>query len=60
MVTKEQLHKYIDTFPDEMTFSEAMERLAFITKLEERIQKAENGEIVSHLEAKEKLSKWLK
>lgn len=60
MVTKEKLHKHIDTFPDEMTFSEAMERLAFITQLEERIQEADKGDVVSHIEAKKKLSKWLK
>jgi predicted transcriptional regulator len=60
MITKEKLHKHIDTFPDEMTFEEAIERLAFISKVENRINEANEGNVLSHKEAKKKLSKWLK
>jgi predicted transcriptional regulator len=60
MITKEKLHKHIETFPDKMTFEEAIERLAFISKVEKRIHEANKGEVLSHEEAKKKLSKWLK
>ncbi|SOE21664.1 hypothetical protein SAMN06298216_2121 [Spirosomataceae bacterium TFI 002] len=60
MITKERLHEHIDKLPDEMTIEEAIEKLLFISKLEERIQEADRNETVTYKEAEKQLSKWLK
>ncbi len=55
--------KIIDSLrdlPEKTTVEEAMERLYLLTKIEKGIKQANEGQCISHEEAKEKMKKWLK
>jgi len=55
--------KIIDSLrdlPEKTTVKEAMERLYLLTKIEKGIKQANEGQCISHEEAKEKMKKWLK
>ena len=44
MITKEKLLTHIETFPDNMSIDELIDRLIFVEKLEERLaQSKKNG-----------------
>lgn len=46
--------------PEETSFEQAMERLHLVAKIEKGLRQMEEGNVVSHEEARESLSKWLK
>lgn len=55
--------KIIDSLrdlPEKTTAEEAMERLYLLAKIEKGIKQADEGQCVSHKDAKEKMKKWLK
>ena len=55
--------KIIDSLcdlPEKITVEEAMERLYLLAKIEKGIKQADEGQCISHDEAKEKMKKWLK
>ncbi|NTW54049.1 MAG: hypothetical protein HGB15_04680 [Chlorobaculum sp.] len=60
MTTKEKIIQVAETLPADATIEEAMERLLFLAKVEKGLQQADNGETVSHMEVRERMSKWLK
>jgi len=60
MTTKEKIIQAVETLPADTTIEEAMERLLFLTKVEKGLKQADNGETVSHMEVRERMSKWLK
>ncbi|MGH2588926.1 MAG: hypothetical protein ACRDJE_28720 [Dehalococcoidia bacterium] len=59
MTTKEQILQAIADLPDETTFEEAIERLAFLAKLHRRLQELDAGVAISDEEAHHRLREWL-
>ncbi|WP_064504659.1 hypothetical protein [Chlorobium limicola] len=60
MTVKEKIIQAVEKLPADATIEEAMERLLFLAKVERGLNQAEAGETISHMEVKERMSKWLK
>ena len=58
MITKENLKKHIEKFPDEMSIDDLIDRLVFVEKLENRISQSKNGETISDNDLKLEMEKW--
>ena len=58
MITKEKLINHIETFPDNMSIDELIDRLIFVEKLEKRIEESKKGETISEDELKKEMEKW--
>ena len=58
MITKEKLLAQIESFPENISIDELIERLIFIEKLENRILESEKEETISEEELKTIISKW--
>jgi hypothetical protein len=58
MITKEKLKSHIETFPDNMSIDELIDRLIFVEKLEKRISESNNGETLSEEDLKKEMEKW--
>jgi len=56
---KQRAIKLIDTLADDVTLEDIMEELLFLEIIQERIATADEDEVVSHEEAKRRLSRWL-
>ena len=59
MVKKNTVQKLLDEFPNEFALELFMEKLAFLREIQIGMEQADKGEVVSHEEAKKRLSKWL-
>jgi sulfur carrier protein ThiS len=59
-MTKEQMLEATRTLPEDATIHDAIERLHLIEVIKARIAAANNGEKVSHEEARQSFAKWLK
>lgn len=57
-ITKERLIKQIETFPDEISIDEVIERLIIIEKLEIRIKESDNNETISEEDLKNEMATW--
>ena len=57
-ITKERLIKQIETFPDELSIDEVIERLIIIEKLEIRIKESDNDETISEEDLKNEMATW--
>jgi predicted transcriptional regulator len=60
MTMKEKIMQAVENLPADTTIEEAMERLLFLAKVERGLRQAEAGETISHMEVKERMTKWLK
>ena len=60
MDTKQQILKAIEELPDDATVEDALERLYLLYKIERGVQQAEDGELVTQQEARQRMAKWLK
>ena len=60
MQTKEQILKAIEELPDDATIEDALERLYLLYKIEEGVKQADNGQLITQAEARERMAKWLK
>jgi predicted transcriptional regulator len=60
MTAKEKIIQVVEKLPANATIEEAMERLLFLAKVERGLNQADAGETISHMEVKERMSKWLK
>lgn len=58
MISKENLKKHIEKFPDEMSIDDLIDRLVFVEKLENRISQSKNGEAISDKDLKLEMEKW--
>ena len=58
MISKNNLHKYIEDFPEELSIDELIDRLVFIDKLENRIKESENNEVTTDEDVKLEMKKW--
>ena len=60
METKQQILKAIEELPDDATVEDAIDRLYLLYKIERGLRQADNGEVVSQEEARQRMAKWLK
>lgn len=60
MITKTALKKHIEKFPEEFTIDELIERILFIEKLEKRIQKSDENEVLSEQDLENEIKQWFK
>ena len=56
---KEEVQKLIKNLPDDCTFEDIQYHLYVVEKIKNGERRAENGEIISHQNAKKRLDKWL-
>ena len=56
---KERLQQIIETLPDDASVDDVVERLYFISQVEEGFAELDRGEGVSHEEARKRFKKWL-
>ncbi len=56
VIPKERILQALQPLPDETTVEDAIERLCFLAKVEEGLRQSDQGEIVSHEEAKRRLT----
>ncbi len=57
---KDQILKAIQDLPDDATVESAMERLYLLYKIEQGIEQADRGQVVSQEELKRRMEQWLK
>jgi len=57
---KEKIIDSLRDLPQKTMVEDAMERLYLLAKIEKGIAQADEGQCISHEEAKEKMEKWLK
>lgn len=57
---KDQILKAIQDLPDDATVESAMERLYVLYKIEQGIEQADRGQVVSQEEARRRMEQWLK
>jgi predicted transcriptional regulator len=55
---KQRILSALEEMPPDVTFSEVMERLYFLYKLDQGLKQVADGDIMSHEEAKERIKKW--
>ena len=58
-VNKEEVFEALKSLPEENALPEALERLYILYKIQKGIEAAEEGNTISHEEAKQRLRKWL-
>ena len=57
---KDQILKAIQDLPDDATVESAMERLYLLYKIDQGIEQAGRGQVVSQEEVKRRMEQWLK
>ncbi|MDR2205336.1 MAG: hypothetical protein LBE36_04180 [Flavobacteriaceae bacterium] len=60
MLTKTQVFDTLEKMPEQFSVDKFIDRLLFINKVEIGLSQSENGQVNSKMQAKQKLSKWLK
>lgn len=55
-MAKQYILQAMERLPDDATVADAIERLCFLAKVEEGLRQSETGEVVSHDEAKRRLT----
>lgn len=55
---KQKILKAIEEMPADVTFSDVMERLYFLYKVEQGLKQVEAGDVISHDEAKKCIKTW--
>lgn len=60
MLTKTTLIQQIDSFPEQFSIDELVERLILIEKIETGNKQSENGEIISESDLNNEIDKWFK
>ncbi len=60
MITKTKLKEQIDSFPEQFSIDELIERLILIEKIEIGKMQSKNNEIISESELDKELNTWFK
>ena len=60
MLTKEKIHKTIDSLPDDLTIDQVIDKLILLDKIEQGLKDSREGNVYTNEEVKQKLNKWLK
>ena len=56
---KQEAQDMIQKLPDNCTYEDIQYHLYVVEKIKNGIKRAENGETVSHKDAKQRMTKWL-
>ena len=56
---KDQILKAMQDLPDDATVESAMERLYLLYKIEQGLEQADRGQVVSQEEVKRRMEQWL-
>ena len=56
---KTDIENIVKTLPENTSVEEVMEKLYLFSKIEKGIQQGDEGNVLSHMEVKERLNKWL-
>lgn len=59
MTAKQQVLRTIEELPEDARVEDAIERLYLLYKIEKGIEQADRGELVSHEEARKRMTRWL-
>ncbi len=60
MISKSKLKEQIESFPEEFSIDELVERLILVEKIERGNQQSESGEIISESDLDSEIEKWFK
>ena len=60
MLTKTILKQQIDSFPEQFSIDQLVERLILIEKIETGNKQSENGEIISESHLNKEIDQWFK
>ena len=60
MIKKNQLRETIESFPDEFTLEELVDKLILLDKIEKGNRDSIEGNTVSEVELEEEMKKWFK
>ena len=58
MLTKTTLKQQIDSFPEQFSIDQLVERLILIEKIDNGNKQSENGEIISESDLNNEIDKW--
>lgn len=59
MITKTKLKEQIDSFPEQFSLDELIERLILMEKIEKGKTQSEKDEIISESELDKEMNKWI-
>jgi len=59
IAVKQEAQKIIENLPDNCSFEDIQYHLYVVEKIKKGIKRASNGEVSSHKDAKQRMSKWL-
>lgn len=59
VAVKQEAQEMIQNLPDNCTYEDIQYHLYVVEKIKNGINRAENGEVSSHQDAKERMAKWL-
>ena len=59
VAAKEEAQEMIKNLPDNYTYEDIQYHLYVVEKIKNGISRAENGEVSSHQDAKQRMTKWL-
>ena len=59
VAVKQEAQEMIHNLPDNCTYEDIQYHLYVVKKIKNGISRAENGEISSHQDAKQRMAKWL-
>lgn len=57
---KQEVIEMISKLPEEVDYNEIMSEIYFRQKVDKSLKQIEEGKVISHEEAKKRLSKWIK
>ncbi|MDI6793951.1 MAG: hypothetical protein QME81_13980 [bacterium] len=57
---KQEVVEMTNKLPDEVDYDEIMAEIYFRQKVDKSLKQIEEGKIISHEEAKKRVSKWIK
>lgn len=60
MTMKKKVLRAVQDLPADASCEEAMERLLFLSQIDRGLHQAEAGQSLSHVQVKERMTKWLK
>ena len=57
---KHEVVRMVNNLPDEVGYDEIMAEIYFRQKVDRSLKQIEEGKVISHEEAKKRISKWIK
>lgn len=60
MLTKTTLKQQLESFPEEFSIDQLVERLILIEKIENGKKHSESGEVISESDMNQEIDKWFK